>query len=162
MQYLHLPKLILPAMMALATPAFGADFKTAYDAYIDGDYQPAYQDFLPLAEAGNSDAVYYVAVLYDEGKGVMAYYEKATKYFHLAAKQCHPQAQFHLSQRYVTGKGVMKDIYDAHMWAHIAGENGVMRAIPLLDALEPKMSSGDISLSKFLAKRCLERAYQDC
>ena len=41
-----------------------------YQSYLKGDYEAAYNEWLPLAELGDAEAQYNLGVLYDEGAGV--------------------------------------------------------------------------------------------
>jgi TPR repeat protein len=61
-----------------------------------GDYATAIQEWKPLAEQGDYDAQYNLAVMYRDGKGVIKNLAEAEKWFTKSAKQENIYAQFEL------------------------------------------------------------------
>ena len=80
-------------MVTLAAPLSAADFGAGMRAYENGDFEIAYKEWLPLAEAGNADAQYWIGKLYSSGKGVKQDSETAFAYYLSAAQQGHGEAQ---------------------------------------------------------------------
>ncbi len=64
-----------------------ADFQDATDAYNKGDFKTAFNEIKPLAEQGNASAQYNLALMYDNGKGVLKDYKEAVKWYRKAAEQ---------------------------------------------------------------------------
>ena len=67
--------------------AYAADFTAGRDAYIRGDFQVAYREFLPLAKEGDAKSRVGVGLLYAKGQGVEQNDVEAHKWFTLAALQ---------------------------------------------------------------------------
>ena len=86
-----------------------ADFKTAYDAYQQGDYKTAIKEYTSLAKQGNVYAQYNLGLMYDLGKGVAKDEVQAVAWYQKAAEQDYASAQFNLGLMYNLGKGVAKD-----------------------------------------------------
>ena len=81
-------------LFSSSSVVFGDDFQDGFDAYKRQDYKTAYKLFLPLAEQGNADAQYNLALMYENGQGVPQDYKEAIRLFRLSAEQKHEQAQF--------------------------------------------------------------------
>ena len=77
---------LLLAAAALSAPA-GADFKAGLEAYKRGDYRVSFQEWKPLAEAGNAAAQYNLGILYENGLGVAKDAVKAYRWYQKAAPQ---------------------------------------------------------------------------
>ena len=62
----HLTVFFVLLLFLLGGPsAFGTDFQKGFDAYGKGDYKTALKEWRPLAEQGDADAQYNLAVMYD-------------------------------------------------------------------------------------------------
>ncbi len=88
------------------------------------DYAKALAVFLRLAETGNADAQYDLAMLYRTGKGVEKNLGKSFKWFQKAAEQGLPDAQYYLAYMYDNGEAVDKDLQKAFVWYLKAAEHG--------------------------------------
>jgi TPR repeat protein len=75
------------AFVLLATPSWGEDFDKGFDAYNNGDYATALEEWLPLAEQGDAVAQSNLASMYYNGEGVLQDYKTAVKWYTLAAEQ---------------------------------------------------------------------------
>ena len=64
-----------------------ADFMAGRDAYIRGDFQIAYKEFMPLAQKGDAKSRVGVGLLYAKGQGVKQNDVEAHRWFTLAADQ---------------------------------------------------------------------------
>ncbi|HAA93910.1 MAG TPA: hypothetical protein DCE33_15795, partial [Rhodospirillaceae bacterium] len=79
--------ILLALLGATSSLAQAADFLAGRDAYIRGDFQIAYQEFLPLAQKGDAKSRVGVGLLYAKGQGVQQNDIEAHRWFTLAAEQ---------------------------------------------------------------------------
>ena len=84
------PLLIVVLVLAAGAMPARADFAAGMAAYDRGDYQTAYKEWLPLAEAGDIEAGYRIGLLYKDGLGVDRDVDKARKWLYMAGKQAPP------------------------------------------------------------------------
>jgi len=75
------------------SPEDQAQFAEGQHLYEAGDYAAALQAWLPLAEAGDREALYEVGFLYRSGKGAKADRERGKNYILEAAKRGYGPAQ---------------------------------------------------------------------
>ncbi|MDJ0949537.1 MAG: tetratricopeptide repeat protein [Alphaproteobacteria bacterium] len=94
--------------LLLAVPA-RADLAAGEAAFDRGDFEAAYREFLPLAQAGNRKAQFWIGRLYFEGKGVPEDGRKAAKWLTRSARQGDAFAIFLLAYHYSDGWGVPKN-----------------------------------------------------
>jgi len=94
----------------LTTAIYAQDssqFQQGNKAFVQGDGQSALKILLPIADAGNRDAQYMVARMYEMGpvmyKGVKADMKKSGKYYMMAAKGGNAEAQFKIGFCYHKG-----------------------------------------------------------
>ena len=73
------PLLIVVLVLAAGAMPVWADFAAGMAAYDRGDYQTAYKEWLPLAEAGDIEAGYRIGLLYKDGLGIDRECEKGQK-----------------------------------------------------------------------------------
>ena len=76
MKFIKLAKLgMCAALMGLlygtSASVVRAGFDTGWQAYQRGDFSAALEEWQPLAEAGDSRAIFNLGTMYDEGKGVV-------------------------------------------------------------------------------------------
>ena len=93
-----------------------------------GDYAKAVAIFRPLAEAGDAEAQYNLAILYRSGHGVEKDPAQSRQWFLLAAKQGIAEAQYHLGYMYDTGEGAEQNDNYAFLWYRKAAEQGHPKA----------------------------------
>ena len=79
--------LTIIAFVLMATPSWGGDFDKGMDAYNNGDYATALEEWTPLAERGDPYAQNNLALMYYYGEGVLQDYQTAAKWYTLAAEQ---------------------------------------------------------------------------
>ncbi|WP_184080928.1 SPOR domain-containing protein [Sphingobium subterraneum] len=89
---------ILAIMAATTTLAFGAapawaDVKAGVDAWTQGDYARAIDEWRPLAESGDADAQFNMGQAYKLGRGVPTDLTTALGYYRKAAAQGHQRAE---------------------------------------------------------------------
>lgn len=101
-----------------------ADLQSALDAVKEQDYFNAYQEFKKLAEAGDRDAQYNLALLYKSGNGVMQNKNTAADWFRKAADQGLPEAEFQIARAYDKGEGVKQSYEYALLWYRKSAEHG--------------------------------------
>ncbi len=124
------------AVFAAALPAW-ADYQAGVDAYYKGDFQAAYNEWLPLAEAGDAVAQNSLGALYDHGLGVMEDNAEAARWYEMAAQQGMPLAMRNLGNQYATGHGVPFDLELARQWYEKAAALGDQQSAALLAHLRP-------------------------
>jgi TPR repeat protein len=89
-------------------------------AYATGDYATAVSLWRPLAEQGDADAQYNLALMYDNGGGVPQDDAEAVRWFRMAAGQGNVRAQNNLGVMYAKGEGVPQDYIQAYMWWNLS------------------------------------------
>ena len=102
-----------------------SDFNDGLDAYNQGDYDIAFEEWLPYAEQGDADAQYNLALVYDFG---YKDYDQAFKWYRRSALQGNEDAQYNLALMYENGKGVLKDYKEAVKWYRKAANQGYAKA----------------------------------
>lgn len=82
----------LAAMLGISAPAL-ADVKAGVDAWQQGDYARAINEWRPLADAGDPDAQFNLGQAYKLGRGVQADLKVALDWYRKAAAQGHLRAE---------------------------------------------------------------------
>lgn len=113
--------------LALSAAAF-AGTEEGVTAFNRGEYATAFRELARPAWRGDREAQYYLARLYELGRGVEKNPAEAVHYFRHAAEKGHPQAQHRLGMALVLGEGVEQDMVEALKWFILAGEAGVEEA----------------------------------
>lgn len=111
-----------------------------YQSYLKGDYQAAYEEWLPLAELGDAEAQYNLGVMYDEGAGIDQDLAKAVSWYRKAADQGFVDAQTNLGTMYYYGQGIPRDHAEAARWFKRAASQGDSEAAGYLKLLEKELS----------------------
>jgi uncharacterized protein len=104
-------------------------------AYRDGNFTQAFQEFLPLAQAGDVTLQNQIAAMYYTGQGTPQDLEKAAEWFRKAASVGSPEAQYCLGKLYYHGQGVPQDFGEAAKLLTEAGLTGKGGAQYLLAVL---------------------------
>lgn len=110
---------LLAAWIAAAGPA-AAGYDEGAAAFIRGDYETAWGEWLALGKRGHQSAQYNLGVLYSIGLGVPQDQAEAVKWFRRAADRGLPAAQMRLGAAYRDGKGVPVDLQSAYFWFTLA------------------------------------------
>jgi uncharacterized protein YgiM (DUF1202 family) len=115
---------VILAAWLLCGSAFAQDdpMQRAITAYEAGDFLTAGQLWEPLANEGNAQAQYSMAVLYHKGQGRPADFGKALDWYRKAAEQDHVNSLFNLGVAYWEGRGVARNLEDAVQWWRRAAE----------------------------------------
>jgi len=111
-----------------AAPLLTQMLKHALVAYANRNYDKAYQRLLPLAQQNIVDAQYYLATLYDDGRGVIASSAMAAYWYRRAAKLGHINAQYNIGVAHASGDGVQQSLVDAARWWRVAAISGSVNA----------------------------------
>ena len=114
-----------------------------YQSYLKGDYQAAYEEWLPLAELGDAEAQYNLGVMYDEGAGIEKDLVKAAGWFRKAADQGFIDAQTNLGMMYYYGQGIPRDHAEAARWFKRAASQGDHEAGSYLKLIEKERFAGE-------------------
>ena len=88
------------------------------------NYQEAFKSFSKAVELGHIEANYYLAICYQDGKGVEKNPEKAFEYALKAAEHGHEFAQQFIGDCYYYGRGVAENMDKAYFWYDVASNNG--------------------------------------
>jgi TPR repeat protein len=111
-----------------------------YQSYLKGDYQAAYEEWLPLAELGDAEAQFNLGVMYDEGAGIDQDLVKAASWYRKAADQGFLDAQTNLGMMYYEGQGIPRDHAEAAKWFKRAASQGDQEAVAYLKLIEMERS----------------------
>lgn len=139
---------------AKARTGFANEFALAH--YQEGSEPEAVRWIRFVAEQGDADALFNLAIMYYNGQGVPQDYVEAVKWFSKAAEQGVPEAQYNLGLMYFNGQGVPQDYVEAHFWSNLAAAQGYKEAIRNRDIMAKKMTPADISMALARAREWLE------
>ena len=97
------------------------EFTQGVIAFKDKDFYRAERIWLPLAQAGNRKAQFFLGVLYESASNDKY---KAAHWYQRAAEQGYSDAQHNLGLAYARGLGTPKNIPEAVKWWRAAGLKG--------------------------------------
>lgn len=103
-------------------------FLSARDNEEKGNYEEAAADYLKAAEGGDHICAFFIAQLYEEGKGVKQDGLEAARWYRVAAENGMKWATYCLGKLYDEGLGVTQDNIEAYFWYSIASIKGVTDA----------------------------------
>ncbi|HEC83660.1 MAG TPA: sel1 repeat family protein, partial [Thioploca sp.] len=95
----------------------------------------AHQLLLPLAEVGNPDAQYRLAIMAQNGLGMVVNQKEAVQRMRAAAEQGFDLAQHGLGFMYMQGECVEQDDAQAAIWFRLAADQGLSGAQVILGDL---------------------------
>jgi TPR repeat protein len=95
-----------------------------HEAFLKKDYATAYRIWKPLADRGDANAQYNLAILYERGLGIRRDLSEAFTLCHLAAAQGLPQAEVEVGRMYARGWGTAQRYGEALQWFEKAAEQG--------------------------------------
>jgi hypothetical protein len=93
----------------------------AYDAH---DFPKAYKIWLPLAQHGDIAAMFNVALMLRDGRGIRRDPAKALAYFRQAATMGHLGSEVDLADMYMRGEGTKQNYLEAARWLLVAARRG--------------------------------------
>ena len=111
------------ALFSVAGVAY-ADYYAGLSAYERGEFETAYDEWLPLAKTGHPESQYRVARLFTNGYGVEQDDAQAIAWYLRAAKHDYARAQNNLGWAYENGRGVEQDFAEAMRWYRKAANQG--------------------------------------
>ena len=91
-------------------------------AYVAGDYETAYQEWLPLAEQGSPAAQFNLSLLSRYGNGRPVDSKTAAAWCLKAADAGFVPAQYEMAKIYEAGEGVRLNLVEAHKFYSLAAE----------------------------------------
>lgn len=97
-------------------------------AFNAGDYKTAIEKWQALIQEGRPEGLFFMGVMYAEGKGIAQNHAKAFELYTEAAQKDHAPAQYNLANQYATGEGVTQDFSKAEYWWTKAAERGLVPA----------------------------------
>lgn len=146
------------AVILLSTPAIAAGFQDGKDAYDHKDYGTAMEIWTNLAEDGDVKAQHklgqeYYQLWYDR-QYLSRDYQKARKYFAMAAQQGDFPSMYYLGRMYMGGGGMAQDYVMAHMFMNIAYScSGHADAGSKKGVLEQQMTGSQITKAQKKARK---------
>lgn len=129
-----------------------ADFGAGLDAYTSGSFEQAAREWAPLAEQGEVDAQYHLALLYEEGQGIEKNNDLARFWYLRAAQKGYVDAYFALGEIYAVGRGTEADRSLAFHWYTMAAASGHSRAKEVVGRFAPKLSTQQMAESGRITK----------
>lgn len=112
------------ALVLFLVSASWADYENGAMAFLEGDYATAFKELSPVAEQGNSNAQFFLGVMYGLGQGTRQDYAESLMWFRNSAEQGNPNAQACLGILYTQGRGVKQDYSEAAKWYRKAADQG--------------------------------------
>ena len=126
-----------------------AVYERALKIYESGDISPDYAEaaklFQQAAEAGHTGAEYYLAVLYEKGKGVPKDTAAALRWYQQSAMNGHIEAAMALGNLYGDGLAVERDRLAAFVWYSVAAAHGHKVAATLRDGLRHRLPAAAVA-----------------
>ena len=114
-------------------------------AYETGDYEQAYQEWLPLAEQGDPAAQFNLGLLFRYGKGRPVDAKVAAEWCLKAADVGFLPAQYEMAKMYEAGEGVRRNVVEAYKWYKLAAEQRYKDAKKLKKKLAKTMTSTELA-----------------
>lgn len=131
MTHKPLQRLFLAALLGVSFHACAADYTTAMEALLKGDFANATAEFKALARDGDSQSQYMLSVIYANGYGVTRDYGTAITWLRKSAIGGYPNAQSLLGSLSLDGSDVPAEYYSAIQWQGVpVGANGDMSIAP--------------------------------
>jgi hypothetical protein len=151
--------LVLLAAIVAASAATAGDYDRGLRAAQAGDFETAFAEWMPLAEAGNAAAQYNIARMYRQGDFVDRDDAEAARWYLAAAEQGLVPAQAQIGWMLANGVGVARDLRAAARWTHRAAEGGDAQARQTLVAIQSELGwaymGGDAGLSQDIGLSCM-------
>lgn len=126
----------LTLVLSLGSAAWAAaGLEEGKQAYRDGDYARALEEFLPLAAAGDTTVQNQVAAMYYTGQGAPQDPAKAAEWFRKSAASGNADGQYCLGKLYFSGQGVAQNFEEAARLltdAGLAGKGGAQYLLATL------------------------------
>jgi TPR repeat protein len=127
--------LALVALFSFFSSTVRAGLEEGVTAYQAGDLSLAFKEFRAVADTGNADGQFNVALMYEQGIGVAKDEKQAIVWYEKSAAQGNSNAQFNLGVLYENGRGTAVDFAQANEWYRKAAAQGDALAIGNLGML---------------------------
>jgi hypothetical protein len=113
----------------------GIELASAIAAFESKEFRRAMQLLSPLAVLGVADAQFRLAVMYQNGLGIVADGHRAYQWMSSAAEQGFALAQHGLGFMFAHGEGVQVDGQQAVLWLERGAEQGLIGSMATLAEL---------------------------
>lgn len=110
-----------------------------------------------IAEQGDANAQWTMAVRYHNGDGVLQDDSQAVRWFERAAEQGHVASQGSLGAYYWAGRGVPEDLSKAYFWSLLAMAQGDESSKSRVEGLAARMSRPQIIAARQQAEEWLRQ-----
>lgn len=115
---------VFSAGLLMSTSAF-AGWQDGVNAYEQGRYQRALEEFIPLVSSPDAEHIlYYMGRMYQKGQGVQKNLNAALNYYYKAAQAGDTRAAVELGSIYFTGQDFAPDYALAKQWFEFAYKGG--------------------------------------
>lgn len=135
MKYLSLLLLLIFSQTVLANKCI--------DLMQKEDFYEASEVCRSMANKGDKNAQFSLAVMYYQGSGMMSDLGQAQKWMRKAALKNHSQAQYNLGIMIANGQGSDADLVEAYAWLQISADNGFSAAADSVKQLGEELSSSE-------------------
>ncbi len=130
--------LLFLTCLLLSFPA-AADFESGRRAYMNGEYDKAFQEWQKAADDGDLAAQRNLGHLYRWGKGVPQDLTQAAFWYYTAAKGGSDTAQYNLGIMYLRGEGIPRNEDEGIIWLTRAAEQKNKKAVQKLAHLKTEI-----------------------
>ncbi len=145
-------------LMLLATQTVLADRNDGAYAYLQGDYENAYNTMISLAKTSDDKiAQYYLGVMYMKGQGVEQDYEQAGEWFRKSSEQGLAVAMYKLADLYSKGNGVPKDLEFAYVWYSVGAVHDHQKSMNMVEKAKSSLSSEELASANQLIAEYVEK-----
>ncbi len=121
--------LLLTFLLFQSTTSLADSLTQGLQAYKAKNYTQAREILLPLAEKGETNAMYYIGQMYDNGLGVETNFEISKTWYERAGTKGHPKAAYLMSLLSAP------NTEEAIKWAKISAEKNYLQALKRLGDL---------------------------
>lgn len=122
-------KLFILVIAALCfAPAVAADTAAGIEAFKTKEFATAIKELTPAAEAGDPEALYYLAQIHSGGYGVEKDLVKALSLYEQGAKKGHVPSQKEYGTALAIGDGAEQNVREGLKWLFIAARTGNQEA----------------------------------
>lgn len=142
---IRIAAIIAVTALAIAPSLSRAEVEAGMAAYDAGDYETAYNEWLPLAEQGVPVAQFNLSLLYRYGKGRPVDSKTGAAWCLKAADGGFLPAQYEMAKIYEAGEGVRQNSVEAHKFYKLAAEQRYKDAKKRKKQLTKTMTSTELA-----------------
>jgi hypothetical protein len=143
------------------TMAAAESFEAGFEAFKEGQYGIAIEQWQPLAEDGDARAQLGLARIYADPSRGDERFAEAVALYKRAASAGMTAAMIDLGELYFAGRRVPQDYAQARMWYALAGERESALGRDRLEALDALMTPGEIEQAKRLMREWRARRAEE-